>query len=943
MAYDAARGWTVHFGGTPDTWEYDDGIWVRHAVAGPSARTGHGLTYDAARGRVVLFGGGARLADTWEYDGADWTQRATATSPPGRSGTALVYDPARRRVVLFGGTGLADTWNYDGTNWAQASPALSPPARFGYAIAYDQARGRVVLFGGSLGGSYLADTWEYIPEFHWRLEDASHFVTHADPRQVSSDPTRLAVPGTTRTGVACDGISQLLVRAVAIAAGDFRVSIDPQPPPASPTEMGAVGAPGQPWTERGTILQSTTALASPTRHEAWMLYRAPLDFVRPSAAVADAAAALRRVSLKVEFRATGTNEWVPAPVEIDLVRPPVVFAHGLWSKSSAWRGGFTPLVANQDPRFSVYNWDYEGNAAGSFVSNAEGVSQAIDVALSQRHGQGYAAAQVDWVGHSMGGILPRAYYRTCVHDYPREWDRPDNFARGDFHKLVLVNSPQHGSPWARVIWGGGPFVRGFLGSLGLPVRAALENLQEGSDALSFLGTTPIPSRALVGTGGHTFLGNANLALQDLALFLRPTGWGATVAIAMRAAGWTVQTGTNAVLRGQPHDVLVLENSQRAGIDSVWTSSALDSWHLGANGSQSYADEVVRALNAPVASFSPFLPPPELNPPELALPQPGTILAGGIAVTSPPATTIVQPGQVIDVTVSGASGYVPVDVDIFSSWTFENAPASPFTGRFTVPPEAAGTVVFAALARNAAGTVASAAPLELQVAQSATLTRLAVDPPWLALRAPLQRFQLRITGVFSDSVERDLTRARTGTTYASSNNQAVSVGGDGMLEALGLGSAVITVRNGSVTVPLDVRVAFGPVVTYGTGLTGSHGRVPAIGTRGQLPILGNSSFAVQVWRVREGAPGCIWLSDGFAMTPAGAGTFWVSLANVLCLPLVVRSSNEEVEGGSAIWRLPLPLDPALVGASAFWQGTFLDPGALGGWSHTGGLATTFIAG
>jgi galactose oxidase-like protein len=79
------------------------------------------MVYDAARGRVLLFGGnpGAPTAtnDTWEWDGSTWTRRTPATSPPGRFLHAMAYDTARHRAVLFGGTGgnsipTGDTWEY---------------------------------------------------------------------------------------------------------------------------------------------------------------------------------------------------------------------------------------------------------------------------------------------------------------------------------------------------------------------------------------------------------------------------------------------------------------------------------------------------------------------------------------------------------------------------------------------------------------------------------------------------------------------------------------------------------------------------------------------------------------------------------------------------------------------------------------------------------------
>jgi hypothetical protein len=129
LAHDAARGRTVLFGGASssflgtalgDTWEWDGTNWSQRVTGGsPPARDLHALAYDAARGRTVLFGGlggppGAsfQLADAWEWDGTGWTQRVTAASPPARDLHALAYDVARGRTVLFGSFYYPDTWEY---------------------------------------------------------------------------------------------------------------------------------------------------------------------------------------------------------------------------------------------------------------------------------------------------------------------------------------------------------------------------------------------------------------------------------------------------------------------------------------------------------------------------------------------------------------------------------------------------------------------------------------------------------------------------------------------------------------------------------------------------------------------------------------------------------------------------------------------------------------
>ncbi|WP_437639501.1 Kelch repeat-containing protein [Sorangium sp. So ce854] len=187
MAYDAARGRVVLFGGknifdepNNETWEWNGVAWARITPTGtaPSARADHAMAYDAARQRVVLFGGfagGASRDDTWSWDGRTWTQVTPAgRSPAPRHAHAMAYDAARRRIVLFGGSrvpnaGVDDTWEWDGTAWTEIAPAGSsrPSPRFASAMAYDAARERAVLYGGarynasSQGVSSLGDTWEW--------------------------------------------------------------------------------------------------------------------------------------------------------------------------------------------------------------------------------------------------------------------------------------------------------------------------------------------------------------------------------------------------------------------------------------------------------------------------------------------------------------------------------------------------------------------------------------------------------------------------------------------------------------------------------------------------------------------------------------------------------------------------------------------------------------
>jgi hypothetical protein len=186
MAYDAASGNVVLFGGANDsgvnssfnilndTWVWNGTTWTEQfPVTSPSARSGATMSYDAATGNMVLFGGAnyysVAFNDTWVWNGITWTEETPAASPPARSEAAMAYDAATGNIVLFGGMSsngylcnncLNDTWLWNGTTWTEEENlASSPSARLGAAMIYDPVAGDVVLFGGYDNSGILNDTW----------------------------------------------------------------------------------------------------------------------------------------------------------------------------------------------------------------------------------------------------------------------------------------------------------------------------------------------------------------------------------------------------------------------------------------------------------------------------------------------------------------------------------------------------------------------------------------------------------------------------------------------------------------------------------------------------------------------------------------------------------------------------------------------------------------
>lgn len=201
MAYDAAAGYSVFFGGgeifgaidANDTWAWESGAWVNiskssggHIIGAPPARLFPAMTYDPATDQVLMYGGytrdsagaGAYLTDTWAFANGTWTNLtgSVGTPPPGRWAPSMAYDPVLNGTILFGGgigglpSGVASisqqsTWELVGGRWKNLTGSLGanqPPPTDAAAMAYDPGLGAIVLFGGVMpNGNLQNDTWIY--------------------------------------------------------------------------------------------------------------------------------------------------------------------------------------------------------------------------------------------------------------------------------------------------------------------------------------------------------------------------------------------------------------------------------------------------------------------------------------------------------------------------------------------------------------------------------------------------------------------------------------------------------------------------------------------------------------------------------------------------------------------------------------------------------------
>jgi pimeloyl-ACP methyl ester carboxylesterase len=339
---------------------------------------------------------------------------------------------------------------------------------------------------------------------------------------------------------------------------------------------------------------------------AFAVLMAPVDFAR-AIVPSDIARAVRQIRVTASL---GPNNTAPPLVlGLTLWRPPVVLLHGLWSDRSTWDWPLHPAGGGlQDPRFLVFAADYKDTNAARFLVNLEKPKEAINLALSAYRTNGVAATQVDFVGHSMGGILGRLYageYSPLV-----AYRRDDNLGAGDIHKLITLDTPHGGSELATALVDEAGVLTG-LGEVAQPILqdrcvtcGAVLDLRLGSPILMAMPAVKVPSHAIVGVGGGSALLIAEFAGHMVAIGAPEAG----LLLAVTAAGleWKF-------FGDKRHDLIVSELSQTGGLsgdavkifDNEVSLATPDWWavHTSVTREARIGAHVIEVLNAPVGSSS----------------------------------------------------------------------------------------------------------------------------------------------------------------------------------------------------------------------------------------------------------------------------------------------------------------------------------------------------
>jgi uncharacterized repeat protein (TIGR01451 family) len=233
---------------------------------------------------------------------------------------------------------------------------------------------------------------------------------------------------------------------------------------------------------------------------------------------------------------------------------------------------------------------------------------------------------------------------------------------------------------------------------------------------------------------------------------------------------------------------------------------------GALESDAVVDRVVTLLNASpqdAALFAPGFPmerctrqaPGGLQAAAASTP---VVTTTGLRITAPPEGSTVTPGQAVTVTVQPDAGVTPNRMMLVSLGEAQDDAAAPWQFTLQVPRTVVGPFLIGAFGVDAAGAVYGA-ERTLNVVPTAPLRLLRVAPERIALSTAGMLQSLTVIGSYGDGAQADLTRGRTGTTYASGNPAVAIVDADGRVTGVGNGDTTISVTNGTENATVAVLV------------------------------------------------------------------------------------------------------------------------------------------
>jgi pimeloyl-ACP methyl ester carboxylesterase len=336
---------------------------------------------------------------------------------------------------------------------------------------------------------------------------------------IDSNPSDISTGGTPVTGIAADGVANLIIRIANLPTSASQVTInvfnDQGVLSTDVTQDGGLAPTGSPSYTATTSMPSASLTVN-TQQEggsnmAFAVYVPPIDYARLAFA-SDQGTLSRQVTLQV-LDSDG-NQLVTPQTTITVFRPPIFFVHGFWGAPATWNqfiAGLKLPVTTQQSGLQSCVADYESTNGDSVDDNTEIVlPQAFRCLMDFKKSQNAAAAQLDFIVHSMGGLIA-----NNMPKYPALFQGVATYGQGYIHKLITIDTPYYGSPLALYLGEAYPNCKEWLDFEGLFVGGAVTDLTPNSAFLTGLYPLPsaYPKHAISGQLSADQVVSANIAVS----------------------------------------------------------------------------------------------------------------------------------------------------------------------------------------------------------------------------------------------------------------------------------------------------------------------------------------------------------------------------------------------------------------------------------------------
>jgi PKD repeat protein/pimeloyl-ACP methyl ester carboxylesterase len=548
------------------------------------------------------------------------------------------------------------------------------------------------------------------------------------------------------------------------------------------------------------------------KYVGYAVYRTPRDFSIPG--YEDKLT--RTITLKID--SPSANKIIP----ITLRRTPIIISHGLWSYPNNEMENFRDDLWNRFTDRSDKNVNDYIRLNNCQSENAKAVSRGaikttnnIYAFLDALRSQGVTVTQVDYLGHSMGGL----WGRLVVQEYNKKIFTYDE---GYLHKLITLDTPHGGSYLADI----GQFIIDNAGYISIHVPT--QGFISARDFLCQTSTMlkkPVCDGAIrdltsygnvenlqeISIPAHAFTGNKSIdtACALLSLSKLVSGADATgIVTLLRTAekilklinpDYGCENWINKFDIQTQSDYVVGLGSQTGGLKGDQLDERVH-WHMASFTSEinsrfyellnKWSNESVFSSGFPASAsvvnqkamtvYDPLRKTMEV--PENQEPL------GEIQFTKPVTGVTVLPGEQVNVelTLTGSLSLNNVLIMAKGSEPIEITDP-PYTTFVIVPLDAYGTFDISALGEGTDGNLYTSS-VTITVNNSAMLEKVDVSPTALTME-PGQQISLEVIGSYSDGSTRSLNQK---TAYIRSNGDILSVNSSGTITAISIGLGFIQV-------------------------------------------------------------------------------------------------------------------------------------------------------